>query len=105
MKHLAAVPLIVCAFLTSGRADEAADAKAEAVSRIETAKPQLARGGYFDAIANLKKAIAADPTSLDAALLLAGAYRDTGEYDKARDVVTPFDKSAAAQTLRAELLL
>jgi tetratricopeptide (TPR) repeat protein len=104
MKHFAAVALLVVV-ASHVRADDAADAKAEAVSRIETAKPQLARGGYFDAIANLKKALAADPSSLDAALLLAGAYRDTGEYDKARDAVTPFDKSAAAQTLRAELLL
>lgn len=100
---LAFVLVVAASFAAGARAADE-DPKAEAASRIDTAKPQLARGGYFDAILNLKKALAADPASIDAALLLAGAYRDTGEYAKALDVVAPFDKSAAAQTLRAEIL-
>jgi tetratricopeptide (TPR) repeat protein len=78
--------------------------KAEAAARVDTAKPQLARGGWFDAIANLEKAVAADPSNVEAALLLAGAYRDTGEYAKAIDTVQKHDKSAAARTLLAEVL-
>src|ERR1700733_3741683 len=78
------------------RTDDAADRKAEAASLVDLAKPQLARGGYFDAGANLKNA--------DAAMLLAGAYRDTGEYAKAIETISGLDKSAAALTLTAELL-
>lgn len=99
--------LVLC-LLSAGLAAPAfaqeGDAKVEAAACIDTAKPQLSRGGYFDAIANLKKALAAEPANLDAALLLAGAYRDTGEYAKALEVIAPFDASAKAVTLRAELL-
>ena len=80
------------------------EAKAEAAARVETAKPQLARGGWFDAIANLKKAVEADPSNEEAALLLAGAYRDTGEYAKAVETAGRFEKSARARTLLAEVL-
>jgi tetratricopeptide (TPR) repeat protein len=81
-----------------------ADAKAEAASRVETAKPQLARGGWFDAIANLKKALEVDPANTEAALLLAGAYRDTGAYATAIDTLGPLSKSAPARTMLAEVL-
>jgi len=101
----AAALAIVFGISLAVRADDAADAKAEATARVESAKPKLARGGYFDAIADLKKAVAADASNLDAAMLLAGAYRDTGEYAKASELLVAFDKSAAALTLRAELLL
>jgi tetratricopeptide (TPR) repeat protein len=80
------------------------DVKAEAAARVETAKPQLARGGWFDAIANLKKAVEVDPSNVEAALLLAGAYRDTGEYAKAIETAQPLDKSAPARTLLADVL-
>ena len=79
MKLSAVALALVIVIASSALSDDAADAKAEASARIDAAKPQLARGGYFDAIANLKKAVEADPTSVDAAVLLAGAYRDTGE--------------------------
>jgi tetratricopeptide (TPR) repeat protein len=102
MRALVAGSLLV--LLASGGVADDPDAKAEAASLVDLAKPQVARGGYFDAVSNLKKAVAADPTNEDAALLLAGAYRDTGEYEKAVAVLASFDKSAAAQTLRAEVL-
>lgn len=101
------LPLALCLAALPATAGFAADdeAKAEAAARVETARPQLARGGWFDAIANLKKALAVDPANEDAALLLAGAYRDTGAYAAAADVLAPFEKSARALTLRAEVLL
>ena len=99
----AAAALLVLLASNAFAADDA-DAKAEAAARVETAKPMLARGGWFDAIANLKKAVEADPTNVEAALLLAGAYRDTGEYAKALETVGRFDKSAPARTLLAEVL-
>jgi tetratricopeptide (TPR) repeat protein len=104
MKSAAALALVVL-LASSTRADDASDLKAEAAARVESAKPKLARGGWFDAIADLKKAVEADPTNIEAATLLAGAYRDTGEYAKGAQLLASFDKSAPALTLRAELLL
>src|SRR5262245_1339615 len=101
MRIAAAVALAVLA--AAALADEP-DAKAEAAARVETAKPQLARGGWFDAIANLKKALEADPSNAEASLLLAGAYRDTGEYAKAIETLNPLDKSAPARAMLAEVL-
>src|SRR5437773_3674296 len=97
---LAAAALSILA-LTASAQDQ--DQKAEAASRVELAKPQLARGAYFDAIANLKKAAEADPGNLEAAMLLASARRDTGEYAPAQQALAPFDKSAAALALLAEV--
>ncbi len=105
MKRLLPFALCLAALPAAAAFPETDEAKAEAAARVETAKPQLVRGGYFDAIANLKKALAADSANVEAALLLAGAYRDTGEYAKAIETVSPFDQSAAALTLRAEVLL
>ncbi len=105
MKTAAALAFLLVAASTSARADDTADAKAEAAARIDSAKPKLARGGYFDAVADLKKAVAADPTNVEAATLLAGAWRDTGEYRKAAELLVPFDKSAATLAMRAEILL
>jgi tetratricopeptide (TPR) repeat protein len=106
MKTAAALAFaLVFVSASPSRADDAADLKAESAARVESAKSKLARGGYFDAIADLKKAVEADPTNVDAAMLLAGAYRDTGEYAKASQLLAAFDKSAVALTLRAELLL
>lgn len=99
----AAAALVVLLVGNAFAADDT-DAKAEAVSRVETAKPQLARGGWFDAIGNLKKALEADPSNSEAAILLAGAYRDTGEYGKAIETASPLDKSAPARALLAEVL-
>src|SRR5262245_21141072 len=99
-----ALALLCAAAPAASLADEAED-KAAATAYVETAKPQLARGGWFDAIANLRKAVAADPSNVEAAMLLAGAYRDTGEYARASETLAAHTKSAAAQTLAAELLL
>src|SRR5687767_2072779 len=79
------------------------DAKPEAASRIDMAKSQLASGRYNDAITNLKKALAAEPANLGTAMLLSGAYRDTGEYVEAVEVLKAFGEAPAALTLRAEL--
>ena len=99
------LPLVLLLLLAGPVAVHAqdADAKAEAASLVDTAKPLLERGGYFDAISNLKKALAADPRNAEAALLLAGAYRDTGELAKALELLTPLDAPSAALTLRAEI--
>lgn len=105
MKRLLPFALCLAALPAAAAFPEDDEAKAEAAARVETAKPLLARGGYFDAIANLKKAVAADPANAEAAILLACAYRDTGEYAKAAETVAPFEQSAAALTLRAEVLL
>jgi tetratricopeptide (TPR) repeat protein len=102
--RLLAVSILLLSLVAGGVAADDPDAKAEASSRVDTARSQLARGGYFDAIANLKKAVEADPTNVDAAMLLAGAYRDTGEYAKAAATV-PLRPTAASETLRAEVLL
>jgi tetratricopeptide (TPR) repeat protein len=110
------VPLVAClvagTLVASAPAQEqppkppvaADDAKVEIAGLIDLARPLVAKGSYLDAISNLKKVLTLDPSNAEAALLLAAAHRDLGEYDKAIEVLKPFDRSVAALTLRAELL-
>src|SRR5262245_47090772 len=105
MRRTAAALVVLAALAASLRAQDATDAKADAAARVETARPQLARGSYFDAIANLKKAVAADPSNVEAGVLLGRALHDTGEDAKALEALAPLTQSAAALTLRAEILL
>lgn len=104
MRRTLAVALLVCAS-AAARAEDPIDLKAESASRVEAAKPLLVHGNYFDAVANLRKAVEADPTNGEAVLLLAGVLHDTGEDAKALEMLGPWDKSPAALTLKSELLL
>ena len=54
MRNAAALAFVLVALTSSAaRSDEAADRKSEAAARVDSAKSKLARGGYFDAVADL----------------------------------------------------
>lgn len=75
-----------------------------AAGLVELAQPMVARGSYFDAIKELKDARDLDPESWAAGRLLAQAYEETGELDRALDVLGAFPGDVEALTLRARVL-
>ncbi len=81
------------------------DPIAEARERVDVARPLMERGSYSDASRQLKRALEADPTNVDAALLLAEAYRQTGKLRKAVDALAAFDADTRVLARRGELLL
>ena len=95
---------------STARAQEAtgivsAEDAAAARDLVELARPNLARGGYADALRSLRQAREADPANADAAILMAGALRDTGKIKAALRALADIDGDVRVLTLRAELLL
>jgi len=86
-------------------AQEDEDPDAEARERVEVARPLMEKGSYGDARRQLQRAVKADPTNVDAALLLAEAYRQTGKLRKAIGALATFDADSGVLALRGELLL
>ncbi len=100
--HAWVLGLLVLAVPASAPAQEDT-AKAEAAGLVELATPQIQRGAWYEAISNLKKALAVEPANEPAALLLSVAYEQSGELDKAEEATASLAATASALTRQAEL--